>query len=207
MNTSVESRSHALLAIACAVVGIALAGSYVDGRRADEADGAIRVLEQQTVLAQHARHTATLELFGAKRELARVRAHADSLEAIAHARKSESDRLAQLVRIASETLLVAAVTPDSTINVPVPRIVTGYIQSLYATIKAQDAALVARDTQAVRADTVIVTQDRIVSADTVVIETQGETITEEKKARPRFGFKSGLVAGATLIALIVHFVH
>jgi hypothetical protein len=195
-----------LVAIGCAIVAVAIAGSYADSRRADEADGAIRVLERETAAAQKQRHAQSIAAIAAKQELARARVHADSLEAAARRAAVESARLAQLVHIASETTLVATVASGETINVTVPRVVTSYIWSLYRTIQAQEAALAARDLQAVRADTVIVYQDRVVQADSTVITTQAETVTEEKAARPRFGFKSGLAAGAALVALIAHLV-
>lgn len=180
--------------------------SCADTRRAANADGAIRVLEQQTATAQKERHAATLAAINAKQQLATARAHADSLEEAARDAEAKSARLAKLVRVASETSLVVQMTPEApSYAVSVPRVVVSYIRSLNETIQRKDSALAARDTQMVRADTVIVFQDRIVRADSAVVTTQASTITEEKRARPRLGFGSGVVVAA-LVALVVHFV-
>lgn len=193
------TRANLLLAAGAIII----VAAWFDAQRAANADRAIRILERQTAAAQQERHRQTLAAIAAKNELALSRARADSLEAAARAAKAESDSLARFVRIASETTLAVQITPNSSVGVKVPRLVTQYIWSLYRTIQKQDLALAARDTQTVRADTVIVIQDRVVGADSTVIDTQAATITEEKRARPRFGFRSGLAAGAAAVAILV----
>lgn len=191
-----------LVGITLLIAGVTFAACR-DSARTKDAETRIAVLTRQTAVAQHTRDSALRATVAATRELAEWRARADSLEAHAHAAAAESQRLAQLVHIASETTLVAQLTPDSALVVRVPRVVTQYVQSLYTTVRAQDSALAARDSQATRADTVIVTQTQVVHADSTVITLQDSTITEQQRARPRFGFRTGLLAGAASVAVLV----
>lgn len=207
-----EARAAALLRIrnlliaGSVIVVCCVAGSAIDSWRAARADGAIAVLERQTAAAQRERHQASLAAIAAKASLLSAKQHADSLEAAAAAAERRVEQLGDRVRVLSAGHLSIRLTPNGGYEVlNVPPIVTAYIDSLKSTIVQKDSALAARDTETVKADTVIVTVDRIVKADSVVVDSQASTITEEKAARPRFGFKSGVVTAA-VVALLLHFV-
>lgn len=201
--TLVRSRPSTLLAIGIAIVALLVAGSCWDGRRAAYADGELHVLDQQLAAAQHERHAASVAAIAAHRSLDSATHHADSIVARADVAEKRSRQLAQQVRVLDTTHLAVRMTAssaDTVIAVPPP--VAAYIVSLESTVAAKDSALQARDGQVATSVAESAALRRELAADSVTIGDQAQENAALKDKVPRFGFKSGVVAGVSAVLIV-----
>jgi hypothetical protein len=205
IRTRVAPQLATYVPIVAAIAAILLiAGSCSDRRRAAYADGQLVVLQRSLEAAQREQHDAAVAVVAAQRALDSVKAHADAVVAHAAQLEQQSKTLAAQVHIVDATHLAVRVTPtapDSAIGVPPP--VVAYIASLEQTVAAKDSALQARDGQVATSATETAALRREVAADSVMIDEKDKENAALKEKIPRFGFRSGFVAGVAVLVGIV----